>query len=66
MKIILGNVRAHLSLEQIIVSTDQISLVLTPTDPGVLSYLKTRGGAKKAPPEVSAFFGQFGSGFLKF
>ena len=40
--------------------------VKTPTDPGVLSYLKTRGGAKKAPPEVSGFFWQFGSGFLKF
>ena len=37
-------------------------LILTPTDPGVLSYLKTRGGGGgiTAPPEVSGFFGSLG------
>ena len=34
--------------------------LLTPTDPGVLSYLKTRGRAFFAPPEVSGFLGSFG------
>ena len=37
-----------------------IFLHFSPTDPGVLSYLKTRGGAFFAPPEVSGFLGSLG------
>ena len=43
---------------------EYIAWALTPTDPGVLSYLKTQGGG--GGPVVSGLFGHFESSFSKF